>query len=772
MRKTIDTAPRTGEFVILEDAARGALAFVRWSADAAQWLDEKGTPCQLNATHWHSLENLDEKGTPSHLNATYWNPLTPAQSVVEKADELGSITGPSKPSAWRFHRGASRPASDGKTSQLQRAAKPGRSVNVWGRFVGFARRGCGKILSAFAVAGGWIVAMAACLLVGAAFEPLLYSGDLGKSLLHWTSSVDDTGLQQALQQERERASKLAGDVAAARREVELQTTLIRQAGEASDREKAVSERTLVELRQALQLELAKTDKLAGQLAEAQRDNAAQTALTGKTIAERERVIGELRQALKQQEDKPAQANVRTAEQLALKQEREKAEKLRVELAAARREAESQAAILRSAIDEATRLKEASARATDELRQARRQGQDKAEKLAGELAAARQEVEAQTTVARAASEEAQQAAETSKRSSDEQGQALREAQGKAEKLATELTAARQEVEAQTAVAQAAREEAARQVAEASKRSADEQGQAEKLTAELAAARQEVEAQTAVARAAREEAARQVAETSKRSSDEQGQALREAQGKAEKLATELTAARQEVEAQTAVARVASDEVRRAAEMSKQRADEQGQALREAQSKAEKLATELATARREVQSQVFVASSARDEAAGVKEAAERSSDEQQRALQQERDKTEKLAAELAEAKSSLEAKAKPKAKAAEEVVRDNQLAALRQELQKAKADATFVQELLAAERTRTQRVEQQLASIQEITGPRDSRSPATASSTVGQLSIAASSVPEAPPKAPTEVVQQPTNWQRGQQRALSKAVRRPFA
>ena len=483
MRKTIDTAPRNGDFVFLEDAARGTVAFARWSAEAAQWLDEDGTPSQLNATHWHSLQNLDEEGTPSQLNAAYWHPLTPAQSVVETVDEPGSLTGPSKPSAWRIHRGASRPASGGMTAQPQRAAKPGRSVNVWTRFVGFAGRGCGKILSAFAVAGGWIVhsrrsiaTMAACLLVGAAFGPLLYRGDLGKSLLHWTASEDDTGLQQALQQERERASKLAGDVAAAQREVELQTTLIRQAGEASGREKAASERTLVELRQALQLELAKTDKLAGQLAEAQRDNAAQTALTGKTIAERERVIGELRQALKQQEDKPAQANVRTAEQLALKQEREKAEKLRVELAAARREAESQAAILRSASDEATRLKEASARATDELRQARRQGQDKAEKLAGELAAARQEVEAQTTVARAASEEARRAVETSKRSTDEQGQALREAQGQAEKLTAELAAARQEVEAQTAAARAAREEAARQVAETSKRSADEQGQA--------------------------------------------------------------------------------------------------------------------------------------------------------------------------------------------------------------------------------------------------------------------------------------------------------
>ena len=148
----------------------------------------------------------------------------------------------------------------------------------------------------------------------------------------------------------------------------------------------------------------------------------------------------------------------------------------------------------------------------------------------------------------------------------------------------------------------------------------------------------------------------------------------------------------------------------------------------------------------------SSARDQAAGVKEAAERSADEQRRALQQERDKTEKLTAELAEAWSSLEAQTK--AKAAEEVARDNQLAAVRGELKKAKAEATVAQESLEAERTRTQRVQQQLASIQESMGPRGSRSPAAASSTVGQPSIAAPSASEAPTKASAGDVQQPTN------------------
>jgi hypothetical protein len=243
-----------------------------------------------------------------------------------------------------------------------------------------------------------------------------------------------------------------------------------------------------------------------------------------------------------------------------------------------------------------------------------------------------------------------------------------------------------------------------------------------------------------------------EASARATDELRQALQQPQDKAEKLAGELAMTRQEVEGQTALAQAANDEARRAAERSKRSAEEQSQALREAQGNAGKLATELAAARREVQSQESAASSAKDEAAGVKEAAERSADEQRRALQQERDRTERLATELAETKSSLETQAK--AKAAEEAARDNQLAALRQELQKATAEATVARESLEAERTPTQRVEQQLTSIQESTGGRGSRSPAAAAPTVGQPSTGAPSVPEARTKAPTGDAAQPAN------------------
>ncbi len=206
--------------------------------------------------------------------------------------------------------------------------------------------------------------------------------------------------------------------------------------------------------------------------------------------------------------------------------------------------------------------------------------------------------------------------------------------------------------------------------------------------------------------------------------------------------------------------------------QSAEKQGQALREAQDKAKKLATELAAVRRAVQSQEAVASSAKDEAAGVKEAAERSADEQRRALQQERDRTEKLTAELAEAKSSLETQTK--AKAAEEAARDSQLAALRQELQKAKAEATVARESLEAERTRTAACRAAVASIQESTERSWRPLAGSSAPTVGQPSTAALRCRKHRRRSPTEDVQryQRTLATRPANERLSRAVRTPFA
>ncbi len=282
------------------------MRIARWSAEAARWLDDEGAPVQIDATHWH-------------LPQTTLGP-------VNKIEPLAGLH-------------ISPSASSSTAAQPRRATTQAIPPNVGDGHAG------GRIVRK----RHGILTVSACLLAGAAAGALLYRDDLGELVLPWAAaSENEAGSKHAPRPDQERAAKLAGGAKEARHETESQSALLRQASEAAVREKEAGDRTIVQLRQALQLELAKADRLAGELAEAQRDSATQAALARKAIdeaaraeAERERITGELRQALKQQEDKAAQANARTAEQAALKQERDKAEKLRVELAAARREGESE-----------------------------------------------------------------------------------------------------------------------------------------------------------------------------------------------------------------------------------------------------------------------------------------------------------------------------------------------------------------------------------------------------------------------------------------------
>ena len=326
MRKTIETAPRNGIFVILEDETHGTFAVARWSRDGALWLDDDGKPIQLNATHWHPPQNLDGEAAPARSGAPEQPPPVAAGEATAKPQAAGALT---------------RPAT------VENRVTPKRYS---------------------------IVAMAACLLVGVASAPLLYSTNAGVPLLHWMGSDSDTGLKQALEEERARAIRLARDIATAK--------------EAADRSKEAGERALDGLREALQAEQSRAEKLAGQLAEAQGDGAAQTARIRETMddaaKERDRVVGELREALKAQEVQTTEARRKMeaatvqADQTglsmaeALQKERDKVDELRLALETARRDAEAQATNARSTGGEATRLKEANARAADALREAQRQ----------------------------------------------------------------------------------------------------------------------------------------------------------------------------------------------------------------------------------------------------------------------------------------------------------------------------------------------------------------------------------------------------------------
>ena len=138
---------------------------------------------------------------------------------------------------------------------------------------------------------------------------------------------------------------------------------------------------------------------------------------------------------------------------------------------------------------------------------------------------------------------------------------------------------------------------------------------------------------------------------------------------------------------------------------------QTLQQERDKSEKLA-------RELRSQAATAAS---NAAHGQEL-----NELQRALQQEHDKAEQLARELAAAWRALRSQATAMA---DNAARDQQLSDMRQELQQVEASAAAYREMLARERARNQDLQQQLAARGEASPDRGSNAAASLSETPGR-------------------------------------------
>src|SRR5258707_2206384 len=53
MRRAIETVPKDGKVVILEDDS-GTFELARWSAEARAWVKENGEPSKITPTYWHA----------------------------------------------------------------------------------------------------------------------------------------------------------------------------------------------------------------------------------------------------------------------------------------------------------------------------------------------------------------------------------------------------------------------------------------------------------------------------------------------------------------------------------------------------------------------------------------------------------------------------------------------------------------------------------------------------------------------------------------------
>ena len=333
----------------------------------------------------------------------------------------------------------------------------------------------------------------------------------------------------------------------------------------------------------------------------------------------------------------------------LQQEQERAGRLEQDLAAARRDVETQTALATKATDNASQAKQAADTSAAELRKSLQQEQERAGRLEQDLAVARRDVETQTALAAKATDDAGQAKQAADSSATELRKSLQQERERAGRLEQDLAAARRDVETQTALAAKATDDAgqAKQAADSGatelrKSLQQERERAGRLEQDLDAARRDVETQAALATKASDDASqlKQVA----KDSAELKRSLQKEHERADALAKDLSMARAAIYAYEAQARKAIDQAAAPQQAAENGAGALRKSLQQEQERAARLQQDLVAARRDVETQTALAAKAGTEAARLKQAAEDSSAESQRSLQQERDKTARLERELA--------------------------------------------------------------------------------------------------------------------------------
>lgn len=410
----------------------------------------------------------------------------------------------------------------------------------------------------------------------------------------------DIGLLQRIEQERGRAEWLEQDLAAARRDVEVQAALAAKAVEDAARVKQAAQGG-AELQDALQQAHERAGRLEQDLAAARRDVETQTALA--------KQAGEEVSRLKR-------AGESGAVSLRRPDGRERFARLEQDLAVARREVETQVAVAAKAVEEASRLRQWGETGVAELREER----EKSARLEGDLAATRRDLETQTALAKKAGEDISRLKSAGESDAAKLQASLREERERSARLDQDLAAARRDLETAATLATKAGEESSRQKIAGESGTPDLQKERERsarLEEELAAARRDVEAQTVLVAKAGEEVLRQkrAVEAGASGAVALQDSLQSVRQRADRLEQDLAAARHDVETKAALVAKVGEETSRLQATEKSAAVD----LQKERERSARLEQDLAAAHRDSETQTARAAKANEEVLLQKQAAE---------------------------------------------------------------------------------------------------------------------------------------------------------
>jgi hypothetical protein len=467
MRRAIETAPRDGKAILLEDDASGEYAVARWSAEVNDWVGESGEPIQIAATHWYAMPPPSWARRRGVLAFSSNQARQP--KVSDPLREAVNATPVDAIEAWAM------PVEDRPVPKVRRrvAALLTIATLLMMALVGVSLGTLGGPAKVRAPLSQSEVPQQAASLEQDIVPQLRTDSD-GTRL---PATAQTTGLATQSPEREQRPETLADELAKAQRTIrELNLQLQERASElaiarretemhAAQSSKAADDTAqlkptagnIAELARELANELAiarrevethkaLSSKAAGETGQLKQaaDNAA--ALAGELTNELATARRELASKADEKAPKSQAAKLATAElRQSLQQERDRAETLAQDLATARREIDAHATLARDASAEAAQIKQTAEGTAEELRQSLQQERDRAEVLANDLASARREIDAHATLKRDASAEAAQIKQTAESTAAELRQSLQQERDRAEVLAWELAAARREID---------------------------------------------------------------------------------------------------------------------------------------------------------------------------------------------------------------------------------------------------------------------------------------------------------------------------------------
>jgi BA14K-like protein len=183
MRHAIDTAPRDGKVIILEDDVTDTHDVAHWSP-FGEWVGENGEPSKITPTHWYPM---------------------PRDEYLLQEDKESSNPSQVGRARWRF-------AASSITAALVAAALVGMYFRT--------------------EVAAYVTRSAGLLNLQLRTEAAKTAQLLGQEREKTTALVQEaTAARQELTEERARGASVANELAEARREVETQVALLREAGD-------------------------------------------------------------------------------------------------------------------------------------------------------------------------------------------------------------------------------------------------------------------------------------------------------------------------------------------------------------------------------------------------------------------------------------------------------------------------------------------------------------------------------------------------------------